>query len=144
MLLLEDLHVLDIKRDLAFMREYACAVNEVQVCERGGGNMIIYSLGDPDASSFLDTIYKASVMDPTRELMPHMFSSDFQALDRKYPNVVIDERRHYLGMRVDNLLSVAHGTTKSDTLCNAMAHWTTTPMSEVRQLWRDELRARCG
>ena len=141
-MILQDLHVLEIRRDLAFMREYACAVNEVRVCEMGGN--IIYSLGNPDASSFLDIIYKASVVDPTQALMPCMFSGAFQILDRKYPNVVIDERRQYLRTRVDSLLSVVYGTTKSDMLGSAMAHWSTTPMSQVRQLWRDELRARCA
>ncbi len=132
------LSIKDISKDLEFMRSYTDAAMEVTIWE---SNHVVYCLGDPDAMSFMDMIKKAAAIDPCIEIVPNKFSPHYQELCKVYPKI-IDDKREYLVKRVDEFLGMVAKTQKSLVMDEVIYAWTTTPVKEIRDMWRNELRRR--
>ena len=138
-ILLQGLSVNELLSDVFFMRDYYNLVDDIRIHDRGG---LIYSLGNPDATSFHDMVHRAATVDPETALRPDMFSDEFQALDLEYGGIAIKEKRQYLAARVEVFLALTRIGVKSDTLNMVMRVWTTTTLRDVRGMWRAELRSR--
>lgn len=137
--ILAPLYISDIKKDLAFMRDYEDAAFEIMVWEQ---DELVFSLDkSADMYSFKSLIHMAASIDAQVDLTSSMFSPTYQSLIAKHADI-LTSRQQYLTMRVDMFLSLVAKADKSSVLEEVIHTWDTVPMGEVRDMWRNELKRR--
>lgn len=135
--IVEKLPIYKIKDDLLFIKDFLNYVSQVVLTDREN---TVFSLAsrDPEARSFKYIIQKAASIDVETDIVPLMFSTEVQNLCLKNPSFIYP-RREFIRNKVDWILSLVAKAHISDPMREIVTSWDTTPIREIRKMWRDEL-----